>query len=465
MISLLSSLGKNTEPTILLEILDKKSINFYTNLGFPIELCNQCEINLWKKKDPEKTMTFYTSLFGAEKIIAFFPKKESLMDDRSEFLRNAPKKSIFVPSIEFLAAFEALSLSTYSYGRFLSKKEEKSYSLYIEKSFEKEIKEISPRIDATIRARDLINLPPTDSRPEELVKYIQEYPWKNFKLRIMDSEELKKLGCNLLLAVWAGSDYPPYMVVLERIGKNKLDTYALIGKWVTFDAGGIQIKPDTAMLDMKCDMSWAAGMLGVAEYLDTIDTLNCNVVVGLGFTENMTWGKAYKPLDIYKAYNGTTVEIHHTDAEWRLVLADVMSYVEKQYQPKHIITMATLTWACLYALGHDIAGIMGDDESVIEKLLNTDSPYEKVWRLPLNEKLKKSLKAEIADIKNVARSEKAGSSVGWAFLSYFQWKAKLTHLDIAGPAYRETTFGYMPKWWTGWWVKILSDLLLSSKKK
>lgn len=159
----------------------------------------------------------------------------------------------------------------------------------------------------------------------------------------------------------------------------------------------------------------------------------------------MTGGSAFRPLDIYKAYNGTTVEIHHTDAEGRLVLADVMSYVEDVYHVDHLITMATLTGACIHALGHDIAGIMGDDEDTIRQLLANTSPYESVWRLPLNDKMKKALKADIADLKNIARSEKAGSSEGGAFLTYFQGKAKLTHLDIAGPAYRETTYGYMSK--------------------
>jgi leucyl aminopeptidase len=153
-------------------------------------------------------------------------------------------------------------------------------------------------------------------------------------------------------------------------------------------------------------------MLGVAEYLDSFSTLPANIIIGLGITENVINGKAFKPLDIYRAYNGITVEIHHTDAEGRLVLADVMSYIEDQYKPEHIITMATLTGACVYALGHDIAGIMGDDEKVIKSLLESNSPYEKLWRLPLNEKLKKSLKTDIADLKNVARSEKAGSSIG-----------------------------------------------------
>ncbi len=460
MISLISSLKKNTSPTLLLEIVDKKSTDFYLSLGFPAEILSQCEKNREKKKDAEKTMTFYNSFFGSEKTIAFFPKKESLTDDRSDFLRTAPKKSLFIPSLEFVEAFETFTLSTYSYDRFLSKKDEKVYIFYADAVTMKEIEKIMPRLQATIRARDLINLPPTDSRPEEMIKYIKSYPWKRFKLRIFDAVELKKLGCELLLAVGAGSDYPPYMVTLERIGNKKLDTYALIGKGVTFDAGWLQIKPDTGMLDMKCDMSGAAGMLGVAEYFDGLEDIPCNLIIWLGITENVINGKAFKPLDIYKAYNGTTVEIHHTDAEGRLVLADVMSYVEDIYKPKHIITMATLTWACVYALGHDIAGIMGDDEDVIQGLIDSKSPYEQVWRLPLNEKLKKSLKTDIADLKNVARSEKAGSSVGWAFLSYFQWKAKLTHLDIAGPAYRETTYGYMPKWGTGWGVKILSEFLL-----
>lgn len=410
-------------------------------------------------------MVFYVDIFGCEKIQCFFPKKENLMDDRADHLRNTEKNTLYIPTTASEDALECYTLSTYVYDVFLSKKEPKNLGFFIDQKRKKVFEDKIPLLTAIIRARNIINLPPTDSNPSNFVEYIQSFKWKHFSLKIMNADELKKLGCNLLLAVGAGSDYPPYMVILERIIDKKLDTYALIGKWVTFDAGGLQIKPDTAMLDMKCDMSWAAGMLGVAEYLDTYTSLNCNIIIGLGITENVINGKAFKPLDIYKAYNGTTVEIHHTDAEWRLVLADVMSYIEDLYKPQHIITMATLTWACIYALGHDIAGIMGDDEIVITSLLASRSPYESLWRLPMNEKLKKSLKTDIADLKNVARSEKAWASVGWAFLTYFQGKASLTHLDIAGPAYRETTYGYMPKWATGWWVKILSEYILSLSKK
>ncbi len=465
MISLLSSLKKTQSDAIILEIINKNSITFYENLRISSEVLSKIWENLDQKKHAEKTMTFYGDFFGAKKLIIFFPKTETLTDERSDALRKAPKKTLYIPSCEFLDALEIFVLATYSYDVFLSKKEEKIYEILVPESEKKSLEARLPLLTAITRARDIINLPPTDTRPEEFVSYIQQFSWKRFTLRVIDAAALKQIGCNLLLAVGAGSDYPPYMVILERIHDKSLDTYALIGKGVTFDAWGLQIKPDTGMLDMKCDMSGAAWMLGVAEYLDGIEDIPCNLIIGLGITENVINGKAFKPLDIYKSYNGTTVEIHHTDAEGRLVLADVMWYIEAQYSPAHMITMATLTGACVYALGHDIAGVMGDDEKTIKSLLESDSPYEKLWRLPLNEKLKKSLKAEIADLKNVARSEKAGSSVGWAFLSYFQGKSKLTHLDIAGPAYRETTWGYMPKWATGWWVKILSDFILSLKKK
>jgi leucyl aminopeptidase len=464
MVTLTSSLKKIKAQTILIEILDKKSIHFYKNLSIDEDILTKLEENLSLKEWAEKTMTFYGNFFHAKKLIAFFPKKASLTDDRSEAFKHIPKKTLYIPSSDYISAFEAYYLSTYSYDVFLSEKQEKIFEFYVPESDKASVENTIPLLSAICRARDVINLPPTDTRPEALVEYIKNFKWKRFSLRIIDAQELKKLGCNLLLAVWAGSDYPPYMVILERITDKKLDTYALIGKGVTFDSGGLQIKPDNYMLDMKSDVSWAAGMLWVAEYLDGISDIPCNVIIGLGITENVINGKAFKPLDIYKAYNGTTVEIHHTDAEGRLVLGDVMSYVEDIYKPAHIITMATLTGACIYALGHDIAGIMGDDEVVIEKLLQSSSPYEKLWRLPMNEKLKKGLKAEIADLKNIDKSEKAGSSIGGAFLSYFQGKAKLTHLDIAGPAYRETVWGYMPKWGTGWGVKILSEFILSLKK-
>jgi leucyl aminopeptidase len=460
-VSFISSLVENSYKNIALELSSHSDLDIIWDI-LSSSMKDTLLKNLSKnKEEKKKVIELYDISPEIHSLFVFFPEEDGLLETRSEFFRGLPTDTLVIVQTERKLAYEALVLSTYSYQKYLSKSKEKQYWFFVLEEEKNEFIEWSKLYEAIYWARDLINTPPRDSNPEKIVEIIEKHNWKNFTPKVFDKKSLEKLWCELLLAVWAGSDFPPAMLILEPKKKNEWDTYAFIGKGVTFDAGGIQIKPDTAMLDMKCDMSGAAGVIGALMYLDSFENLPVNVIGAIGLTENMTGGKAFKPLDIYRAYNGTTVEIHHTDAEWRLVLADVMSYVEDVYKPKHIITMATLTGACVYALGHDIAGIMWDDETVISSLLSTSSPYEKVWRLPLNEKLKKSLKADIADLKNVARSEKAGSSIGGAFLSYFQWKAKLTHIDIAGPAYRETTWGYMPKGGTGWGVKILSEFILS----
>jgi leucyl aminopeptidase len=265
------------------------------------------------------------------------------MDDRSELFTNLTEPIVFVPDGQSLDALESLRLATYSYDAYLSKPKHKKHSIVIPSADMTAVQDRTNLLDAIIWARDLINMPPQDANPVGIVDIIQAHTWRHFNVAVFDKKALENIGCNLLLAVGAGSDFPPYMVVLTPKNPPKTEKYGFIGKGVTFDAGGMQIKPDTGMLDMKCDMSGAAGMLGVAMYLDTLDTLPVDLTVAVGLTENMTGGSAFKPLDIYRAYNGTTVEIHHTDAEGRLVLADVMSYVEKNHHVDHLITMATLT--------------------------------------------------------------------------------------------------------------------------
>lgn len=208
-----------------------------------------------------------------------------------------------------------MTLSTYKYESYLSEPKKYNHDIVVSSENINSLDERKKLVQSIFWARDLINMPPKDANPIGIVNIIKSHTWKHFTVEIFDKNELQKLGCNLLLAVGAGSDFGPYMVVLRPKNPPKSEKYGLIGKGVTFDAGGIQIKPDTAMLDMKCDMSGAAGMIGTAMYLDTFDTLPVDLTVAVGLTENMTGGSAFKPLDIYKAYNGTTVEIHHTDAE------------------------------------------------------------------------------------------------------------------------------------------------------
>lgn len=293
-----------------------------------------------------------------QSILLFFPEKKSLMDERSEFFRGLTESAVFIPASDIDDAYEALMLATYRFQQYLSKKKEFTLSLLVSPDERTHLLEKTPLYEAILWARDMINMPPRDSNPEKMVAEILSKEWNHFDVQVFSKEDLEKMGANLLLAVGAGSQHAPYMVVLVPKNPPKTEKYGLVGKGVTFDAGGIQIKPDNAMLDMKCDMSGAAGVLGVARYMDSLETLPIHMIVAIGLTENMTGGDAFKPLDIYTAYNGATVEIHHTDAEGRLVLADVMSYVEKNHEVDHLITLATLTGACIYALGNEITGIM-----------------------------------------------------------------------------------------------------------
>lgn len=455
-----------TSPNIVIEVLDLADLWQVRKYGVSLHDFLQERITeVFDKKDRNSFIefVFYPTEKQLRTITLFLPRKDHLLDDRSDFFRKNKEDIAFVPGGEYLSAFQAFALTTYISTPF---KKTKKYILeiFIPESCMNEIKSEIPLLEAIFHARDRVNAPAEILYPWSFVEEICSREWKNFHLEVFSEEDLEKIGCNLLLAVGRGSKKQTYMVVLTPKNPPNSEKYALIGKWVTFDAGGIQIKPDKHMVDMKCDMAWAAAVIGVAEYLDTLDTLPVNLICAIGLTENMTGWDAYKPLDIYRAYNGITVEIHHTDAEGRLVLADVMSYVERNHHVQHTVTLATLTGAVIYALWNDIAGIMGDDEWVISTLLGTPSSYESLWRLPLTEKMKKSLESDFADIKNISHEEKAGSSVWGAFLSYFQGDSKLTHIDIAWPAFRTNSYGYMPKNGTWFGVMLLSRFFQSLGK-
>ncbi len=229
---------------------------------------------------------------------------------------------------------------------------------------------------------------------------------------------------------------------------------------MTFDSGGIQIKSDTGMHDMKMDMAGAASVIAAFWYLDQIES-DIPLVGAVGLVENMTGGSAQKPLDIVRAHNKKTVEIHHTDAEGRLVLGDLVSYVGLTYKPDRICTIATLTGACIHALGFDYAGVSGTDVSYIQKIVQRSlSRPEKLWHLPLDARMRESVKSTIADVKNISSDMKAGSSLGAAFITAFlpQSDTLYVHFDIAGPAYRSKPWGIFPADGTGFGVMTLIDV-------
>lgn len=210
---------------------------------------------------------------------------------------------------------------------------------------------------------------------------------------------------------------------------------------------------------MKSDMAGAATVVGALLALDNKTNLRANIVATIGLTENMLGGSAMKPLDIIRGYNGKTVEIGHTDAEGRLVLADLLGYMEATYTPETIISVATLTGAVLHALGQNYAGIIGNNEEIIQAILTNPSGEERFWQLPLDADMIDKTKGEISDVKNITSGYNAGSSMGAAFLTHFIQDSKLVHMDIAGTAYRTGSYSYFPKGATGFGVMTLVEFL------
>ena len=459
--SLLTSLSDNTAPEILIEVVDSDDLVELSHLGIQQSIIDEVEANLAiPEEDRESLLTFHIPYWNAKKISFLFVQGTDCEEGRCDILRGIKTDFTYVSFQEKLTeVLDNLILTTYRFQKFLSKKKTIHISLY--RTHPTDAVELDARLALLTRvygARDLVNTPSSESNPAHIAEEVEKYPWKRTRVRVMKKSELQKLGMNLLLAVGAWSPNDPHVVIFERIEKKDRPTYGLIGKGVTFDSGGIQIKSWDGMRDMKMDMSGAAAVIATMQYLDEIEDIGVNLISAIGLVENMTGGNAYKPLDIYTAYNGKTVEIHHTDAEWRLVLGDVMAYLEDIYTLDHIMTIATLTGACMHALGYNYAGIMGDDEPTIQKLewISAQGP-EKVWRLPFNERIGKTLKADFADLRNLDLNEKAWASVGAAFLAHFRNNVKLTHIDIAWPAYREAPFHVYPKGATWWGVILLTE--------
>lgn len=284
-------------------------------------------------------------------------------------------------------------------------------------------------------ARDLTNEPANELTPAIYAADLKRLEHLGLKVSVMNEAELKKKGFNMLLSVAQGSAHEPYVCVIEYWGNKtskKVDV-ALVGKGVTFDSGGISIKPAAGMWDMKQDM---AGSAVVAASLKAAvqQKLPLNVVGVVGLVENMPSGTATRPGDIVTSLSGKTVEILNTDAEGRLVLGDCLTYVEREYKPERIIDIATLTGAIVVALGSEMAGLFSNDDCLSELLsIAGEQSGEEVWRFPLNDNYRKMIKSDIADLKNISDGRAAGSITAACFLeSFLLNKTAWAHLDIAG---------------------------------
>lgn len=327
-------------------------------------------------------------------------------------------------------------------------------------------------VEGVFTARDLVNEPPNELYPDSYAKFIQkELKSLGVEVTILDEKKMKQLGMGAILAVGKGSERPPRMVIMEWKGgqkspkktaaKSKSVPLALVGKGVTFDTGGISIKPAAGMDEMKMDMGGSAAVVGTMKAI-ALRKSKAHVVGIVGLAENMPSHNAYRPGDIIKSYAGKTIEVLNTDAEGRLVLVDCLTYVQKTYKPKAIIDLATLTGAMMVALGHEYCGTFVNDDKFWGKMEKASAETgEKLWRMPLDEVWKKQMESKVADLQNLGNIGRfAGACTAAGFLEHFIDKGvHWAHMDIAGTAWIKQDKPTVPKFGTGFGVRVLDRLI------
>lgn len=310
--------------------------------------------------------------------------------------------------------------------------------------------------------RDLVSEPPNVLYPASFADRIRkELPKLRVRVKVLGEAEMKKLGMNSLLSVGQGSEKESKLVVMEyNGGKKGQKPVALVGKGVTFDTGGISIKPAANMDDMKWDMAGAGAVAGVMRALAGRKA-KVNVIGIVGLAENMPSGNATRPGDIVKSMSGQTIEVLNTDAEGRRVLADALWYVQEKFRPQAVLDMATLTGAIIMALGHEYAGVFSNDKALPEKLAKAGAACgELVWQLPICDAYDKAINSDVADMKDINRSSGAGSAIGAVFLQRFIRKGTpWAHIDIAGMAWTGKPRPGVPAGATAYGVRLLDRFI------
>lgn len=419
------------------------------------------------KEKKSETYKFFLWNTQFENIFFFYysaKEKKTILEFLWEHISKLPDNFTIIPNEEknIQTLLDISILWRYKFQKYLSeKKEDKIYILLEDEKQKKEILERYTTLENIIKTRDLVETPASDLSPEIFANIIKNTKFKNTKIKILWPKEVEKQWLWLLYWVWKWSIHKPYFVILERIIDKKLPTIWLVGKWITFDTGWLDIKPEEWMYPMKDDMAWAATVLWIMKELDEKD-LKVNVVAWIPLAENSISGESYRPTDILTSYIGKTVFIWNTDCEWRLVLGDAVGYLSKNYDLQTIISIATLTWACLFALGFRYAGIMGDNRKIIDTILEySKDNFEKYVELPFDNYFVEKTKSKIADLTNRTKWIYAGPSMGWAFIyNFLTKKEKFVHIDIAGIVQnRYEEYWLFPLYATWFWVDSLSTIL------
>ncbi|MDH4331596.1 MAG: leucyl aminopeptidase [Desulfobulbaceae bacterium] len=364
---------------------------------------------------------------------------------------------------------EGLVLGAYRFKKYKTKKDPDisgemltQVSLYAEdkKVAVKALKLGEISAQSACQARDMANEPANHWTPGHFSEYARQLAVsQGMKCTVLDQSRLKKLGMGGILAVNQGSSLPPEMIILEYTVKPNAPTLLLVGKGLTFDSGGISLKPSAGMEEMKYDMCGGAAVICAMRAVAQAKLKGLNVVAIVPATENLPGPAALKPGDVIAQYGGKTVEVVNTDAEGRLILADALAYGIKKYKPDMVIDVATLTGAVIIGLGHHRTGLLSNDDALCDRLLAAgERSGEPLWRLPIDPEYTKQLKSEIADLKNVGKKD-GGTITAAAFLKEFVGDTPWAHLDIAGTAWDFTEKSYIPKGPSGIAVRTLFDFV------
>ena len=413
----------------------------------------------------------------AETLRSFSGKtvKQLIKKDLTEIVLCAPspEKLELKDDVVLSAIFEGAFLGNHIFDNYKKNKTAKPLnvvSVFTDSKIAKSCRLLPSRIETickgTILAREWVSMPSNEKRPDRFVRSMVKAAEKeDLSFSVLDEKVLKQNGMGAILAVGVGSRIKPRLLILDynpyknKKSSKKKKTIVLVGKGVTFDTGGISLKPSAGLAEMKMDMSGAAS---VAATLITLARLKhkFRVVGVLPVAENMPSGDATRPGDIIKSYSGKTIEIGNTDAEGRLILADAMSYANKMFKPEVMIDMATLTGACVVALGEKIAGVFANDDQLAKDIVASgESVDERCWAMPMPDDYKALLKSEFADINNMSSTRYGGAITAALFLSEFVEDTRWAHIDIAGPAYSKKGGDYCGAGGSGFGVRLLIDFL------
>jgi len=385
---------------------------------------------------------------------------------------NYTSASFNVEKSNIKAIIEGLILGGYEFNNYKSKtKKHKLKNIHLLNpdisSLQKEFQEAIIIAEATCFTRDIVNATPEDINPPALAKLAKKLAKENeLKCQILGEKELKKEKMNAMLAVGRASRHESQLIHLTYKPKNPKKVISLIGKGLTYDSGGLSLKPATSMVTMKMDKAGACAVLGIIKAISELK-LDIEVHAFVGAVENMIGGDAYKPDDVLKSRNGKTIEVRNTDAEGRLVLVDVLDYVQDKVESDYIFDFATLTGACMVALGQYTTGVMGHSNRLKHDLSKAASRSgELTASLLFNRHLKKQLKSEIADICNISNKPYGGAITAGLFLDAFikdENKDKWLHFDIAGSAYTESPWDVNVHGGTGAGVRFMTQFLKNIK--